>query len=185
MGLTADLNVRTDIPVWFMDVDGVINSFGELSPAQIQAHGQYRRVNILGYPIWWSPAVVDFINEVSRAGLVEVVWLTTWTQDAVDHFAPKVGLDKFPAITDMSGGEYPWLLDWWKWRAVRDFLGDNGAQRRVVWTDDDLGPRVKEAFQYRYGDEHSLLLAPQSVPGLTQEDLAAVRAFLELVAPRG
>lgn len=189
MNITAILNSLSITPVWLLDIDGVVNSWDPPKPHMIHAYGEYKRYNLKSgdniYPVWWSPAVVNFINEVNRSRLAEVVWLTTWGETAVTEFAPLVGLDAFPTITDMSGGERAWELDWWKWRRVRDFLGDNEPRRAVVWTDDDLSRQVKDAFRYRYDPEKdsSVLLTVQRTPGLRPKDMKLIREFLE--AQRG
>ena len=81
----------------------------------------------------------------------------------------------------MSGGERCWELDWWKWRRVREFLGDNPEGRAVVWTDDDLSKQVKAAFRYRYdaAKENSLLITCQSAPGLRPSETDRIQEFLQ------
>ena len=181
MNATAALNTRSDVPVWFLDIDGVINSYPAPKAHMIKKYGEYKLAIYGEYMLWYSPRVIDFINAVNASGLVEVVWLTTWKDEAPREFAPRVGLDHFPTITDDSGADHSWGTDWWKWRRVRDFLGDNEGNRRVVWTDDDLSRRIKEAFWYRYDPEktNSLLLTPMSNPGLTPDHLDSILEFLK------
>lgn len=177
---THALNRKTSTPVWFLDIDGVINSFPKPKAHMVKRYGEYEHTVVLGYSIWHSPKVVDFINAVNASGLVEVVWLTTWRAEARTEFAPAVGLDDFPTITKSLGSDHCWSPDWWKFQGVRDFLQDNGEGRPVVWTDDDLSKPLKRAFREEYppATTPSLLLTPMTCPGLTPEHLASILAFL-------
>ena len=86
-------------PIWFLDIDGVVNALADGIPPS----GTRRTTAITmgrGWRIVYSPEVIDFINLVNREGFAEVRWLTTWEQDAHRELAPKVGLDAFPAYDD-------------------------------------------------------------------------------------
>lgn len=174
-----ELNLRDDIPVWFLDIDGVINSYPAPKAHMVKKYGEYRHEEILGYPIWYSPDVVSFINQVNALEMVEVVWLTTWVQRALTDFAPVVGLDPFPCITSREGSDFPFLQDWWKWNRVKDFLQFNEANRPVVWTDDDLSRPIKANFRARFPETPACLVTPQSCPGLRTEDLDRILEFLK------
>lgn len=184
-GSTPALNTRSDAPVWFLDIDGVINSYPSPKPSMLKKYGIYKYKEILGYPIWYSPRVIEFINMVYATGLCEVVWLTTWREAAPLVFAPAVGLNEFPAITDGRGNAYPHMGLWWKWLRVQEFLGDNESKRRVVWTDDDMNREVRKDFRYMYGTsrEQNLLITPMSNPGLTPSALDEILNFLKSANP--
>lgn len=164
-------------PIWFLDIDGVINSVGTPQEADGVDLSAYRSISVstssgTTWPITYSTIVVDFINEMSRKGLAEVRWLTTWEQDARLRFAPAVGLDEFPSYDDPQEEESP--MSWWKGQIVADELFSIG--RPFVWTDDDLDEETIELFS---GEKVPLLLiAPDSRPGLTPEQLESIRAFL-------
>lgn len=181
MNATAELNTRSDIPVFFLDIDGVINSYPAPKKHMLEKYGKYELAIYEDYMLWYSPRVVEFINTISDSGFAEVMWLTTWRELARSEFAPRVGLDDFPAITDDSGSPHPWNVDWWKYRRVCDFLGDNEDNRRVVWVDDDLSRKTKDVFRYRYDNsgDLSLLLSPLSNPGLIPETLDKILEFLK------
>lgn len=181
---TFALNSKSSMPVVFLDIDGVLNSCPKPKSHMLKKYGEYKNETILGYPIWYSPEVIDFINAIHASAVAEVVWLTTWRAEARTEFAPRVGLDDFPAITQSYGSDHNWHSDWWKWRGVRDFLQDNEENRPVVWIDDDLNKNRKHDFYYRYDQEraNSLLMTPQSCPGLRPEDLERILDFLKAAA---
>ena len=158
------------IPIWFLDVDGVVNALARPAPIgyQITTANTMGR----GWRIAFSREVIDFINRVNREGLAEVRWLTTWEQDAHRELAPAVGLDTFPAYDDPQEIESP--MSWWKGTIVVDELLDHG--RPFIWTDDDIDMETIEAFAEE--GVRSLLIAPDPQTGLSTNDLARITEFL-------
>ena len=159
-------------PIWFLDVDGVVNALrprtGLLSTKAITAG----RV----WPIHWSAEVVRVINTCHATGLAEVRWLTTWEQDAHLSLAPAVGLDAFvaydiPAETGRHG--------WWKADVVADVVSAEG--RPFIWTDDDLASEDVDELVASIGVDH-LLVSPASEHGLRSSELRDVIAFLSQFA---
>lgn len=171
----------TGLPVWFLDVDGVVNA----SPApsrrwmpqfthrvvSVELDGRTEEL-----PLWWRPAVVDFINEASRSGQVRVCWLTTWGQSAREVFGPAVGLDELPVVGEQpdGAGAYPDDDLWWKVAEIRGLVPDDG---RVIFTDDDLNSRSRAQLRDTY--DSPLLLTPMSSPGLTDEHLNQITRYLK------
>lgn len=121
-------------PVWFLDIDGVVNAAGlDLPPHLVRTDATTAGTT---WPIHYSPDVIEFINMIHRAGLAEVRWLTTWGQDARTSFAPAVGLDEFFAY-DMYDSD-----GWWKAEIVAASVVVD-ERRPVIWTDDDLDETEK------------------------------------------
>lgn len=119
-------------PVWYLDVDGVINALHR-GPVRAGYEVTTAVAHGMEFEIRYRPAVVDFINDVSRRGLAEVRWLTTWEGDARTSLAPVVGLDEFSAYRDdrdLPPGR------WWKAEVVTQEFRRKGQQ--FLWTDDEL-----------------------------------------------
>ena len=182
------------IPIWFLDIDGVINSVGPPLPDSGVDPSAYKLVEVpagppgdeIVWPINYSTKVVDFINEVSRAGLAEIHWLTTWEHQAQTKFAPAVGLDKFPAFAMPQDDSVSYDPDdaapgqkWWKESVARAALRANNCP--FVWTEDDLEESVRESMIADFPRD-SLMIRPSFNPGLTNEHLDEIRRFLEKVA---
>lgn len=165
---------KPSLPLWFLDVDGVINCFPAPRFEELMASQEWSDALVDGYKIWWRRPVVEFINRMARERLAQPVWLTTWTSTAVTHLAPALDLDRFPTVVDATGGEWP-DLEWWKWKRVQE-LTDSLAVS-FVWTDDDLTPKVREAAQTL--PHRKLILAPKSSPALEDNHLAMIEAFLK------
>jgi hypothetical protein len=168
-------------PTWYLDVDGVLNAVP--TPAH-RLRDQFEHTLLTvnddagaprEIPIWWRPAVVDAINTASRAGLADIVWLTTWGAQASTLLAPRIGLDSFDVAPASSGDVSPESANWWKVQAIKDRSPAGG---RLVFTDDDLSRTTRAALMDRYEPENVLLVTPMSSPGLTDEHLQRVDRFL-------
>ena len=169
-------------PIWFLDIDGVINSIGVPMPDSGVNPNSYEKIDVsmtngVTWPIVYSRTLVGFINELNRTGLVEVHWLTTWQQEARLAFAPAVGLDRFFA--------YDEVLDLrttcWKEAVVRETLAS--TDRPYLWTDDDLERPIREAMMRDFSRD-CLMIRPSFNPGLNDEHLDDIRSFLTHVSHR-
>src|SRR5689334_3933257 len=106
--------------VWFLDIDGVINSFP--APPEV-TDWKYENKIILGYSIWYAPELIKFIDDIHDSGKVEVRWLTTWEHRANENFAPEVGFrNRFEVEDrDYAYGDFAW----WKADNVAKFRQKN------------------------------------------------------------
>lgn len=122
----------------YLDVDGVLNS--------LWSRENRLCVNVDGYDIWYTPEVVEYINELGQEH--EIVWLTTWGDRAASGIAPAIGLDSFrwlpgrdwyfngDGCEERAGVDFstPGFI-WWK----ADLLAaDCEPGDEVVWIDDDI-----------------------------------------------
>jgi len=156
------------VPIWFLDIDGVVNAAG----VDLPEHLVRTEATTAGttWPIHYSPEVVEFINMIHRAGLAEIRWLTTWGQDARSSFAPAVGLDDFPAY-DMYDSE-----GWWKAEIVAASIAEEA--RPIIWTDDDINDDDVAYFR-DFATVPSAVIPPATEVGLTSSDLSAVLTFTQ------
>ena len=175
----------TGRPVWFLDIDGVVNFFPErnrpLPPgtqkdAVMATHPSGERVPL---PLTWRTSVVDFINRTSREGMAEVVWLTTWGKQAATIFAPAVGLDDFTVAGEVPTTGASTLArspNWWKLAALRDHL-PRGS--RFVFTDDDLNATARRVLRGWFEQEDMLLITTFDSVGLTGLDIERITDFIQ------
>lgn len=172
-----------NIPTWLLDVDSVINvpppysyDSGNNVKKRFKVHPEWVKTVVHDFQIMYAPAVVDFINDVSRKGLAKIKWNTSWGQYAVTEFAPEVGLDTFE-VSDVKGSEFIWPHEnWWKYIAVKQaaWVGP------FVWTDDDVDKAarlaaIKEAKDHGHD---ALVISPARSRGLEQPHLDEIMAFL-------
>lgn len=159
-------------PIWFLDIDGVVNAAGmDLPDHLLRTEATTQGTT---WPIHYSPEVVEFINMIHRSGLAEVRWLTTWGQDARTSFAPAVGLDDFMAY-DMYDSE-----DWWKSEIVAASIADE--QRPIIWTDDEI--TAADTDRLRGAKVSVVAIAPITGLGLETSDLRRVLQFIQQQSTR-
>ncbi len=158
-------------PIWFLDIDGVINALESDHDDRFVSTTAWTQD--IEWPIRYRPSVVDFINEVHRAGLVEIRWLTTWEHDAGKSLAPAVGLDDFNAylMTDNAL--------WWKADIVAQSMRKEG--RPIIWTDDEIDS-MGVSHWFDAAPVSALLASTNPDLGLADDELAGLATFLGLAS---
>ncbi|MFI5915270.1 HAD domain-containing protein [Dactylosporangium sp. NPDC051541] len=154
-----------DVPVWLLDVDGVINvkrpAWGE-APFHDRAYA-------LGaeWKLRWAPGLLARIRRLHREGLAEVRWCSTWCAWPGElERVFKVRFDRaFGEVPDYSVAKLAAAL------AVME------GGRRLVWTDDVEVPLTGLLFESMTLDDRALLIRPDDRRGLTPADLDAIEAF--------
>lgn len=155
----------------YLDVDGVLNAVNNRPPSW--GWGAERRVEVNGWPITYSPELIDALNKVTARPGVEVYWLTTWCHDAPTKLAPAIGL---------HGADWPvvgydhWRSNdhkaWWKLRAIQEHL--DGFEGGVLWVDDDLRYDAA-AVAWLNGQPNIVGLSPRTELGITRAQSNIVR----------
>ncbi|WP_328302886.1 hypothetical protein OG389_34215 [Streptomyces sp. NBC_00435] len=162
-------------PVLFLDVDGPLIPFG--SP--------------LGYPVHEAPGVpsgndghpllsrVDPTLGPRLAALpCELVWATTWMEDANACLCPRLGLPQLPVVEwpDPSP-EDSWGGTHWKTRT----LVARAAGRAFVWVDDEIGDADRRWVSAHHPGP-ALLHRVDPREGLGNADFAVLDAWLRVRA---
>jgi hypothetical protein len=174
-------------PVWFIDVDGVINALIDYAnKPHLSSYSDWKTTNVNGYPIVFSPTLVNSINALSKT--IDIVFLSTWASAAVDDFAPALGLDvKHFVRCNGSNSSFDYQGNdaskrWWKLNGILEHI--NNDQRPFIWADDDMHNEVKRAIHGRAAFEgvDNLLITPNSKIGLTKQHMEMVEAFTSRVS---
>jgi hypothetical protein len=175
-------------PVWFVDVDGVINVLvDENKRLHLSSYADWETTVVNGYPIVFSPTLVKSINDLSET--IDIVFFTTWAEKAVTDLAPALGLniDNF-LRSDGSNSSFEHQGNdatkrWWKLNGILDHI--NNDHRPFIWTDDDLSNEVQRAIRGRAAFEgvDSLLITPNSKVGLTKQHMETIEAFTSRLQP--
>lgn len=116
--------------VIFLDVDGVINHLPSGERWNHMPPGMTTR-RVRGFRIrWpeWMPSLVQYL-----VANHDVVWLTTWREEANIHLAPLLGIDPLPVIDDGTGER---IVDWKAPTAAPIAQAFLDAGKRVVWVED-------------------------------------------------
>ncbi|MYM18874.1 hypothetical protein GSY69_02470 [Brevibacterium sp. 5221] len=162
----------------FLDVDGVLNSYPVQGTRSVRE--RRRRVRAWNYELHYRPKIVKFLDSLVQKRLVDIVWLSTWSQRCRTEIEPKLGFHGTYPIIDMPDDSYNRFAGdpsaWWKARAVEEWLADHPGQR-ALWIDDDLAaPATYEYFRKKYRGR-LLMIAPQFSRGLGEEHFALIRTF--------
>ncbi|MEF9905633.1 HAD domain-containing protein [Streptomyces sp. P9-A2] len=154
-------------PVLFLDVDGPLLPFGG-APARGP------------FPERGNP-LLDRLDPTLGPRLLalgcELVWATTWLDEANDTVSPRIGLPTLPVVrwpdeavtTGMPRGLH------WKTSLLSEWAG----HRPFVWLDDEIGP-MDELWIAAAHPAPALPHRVDPARGLTGEDFAVVGEWLRL-----
>jgi hypothetical protein len=103
----------------------------------------------------------------------ELVWATTWQQEANEVIAPRLGLPALPVVTwPDDEPDPPWGVHWKTAGLVRWAAG-----RPFAWLDDEITDADRRWVAGRH-EGRALLHRVDPRAGLTAADFAAVRRWL-------
>lgn len=166
--MTLPAGSTSDVPIWLLDVDGVLNAICHPSrPPRVWERWESGTAVAAGerFVITFAPELMAGIRELHESGRVEIRWLTTWAHDANRSLRQLLELPEFPVA-----GEPDYAGAWWKLPcAVRAA----GEKRPLIWTDDDLD--YSDTARRWAADLGTLTIAPDPAVGLTPADLDAIR----------
>ncbi|MFB7835511.1 hypothetical protein [Streptomyces sp. NPDC056056] len=157
-------------PLLFLDVDGTLLPYaGAQLPSTPEEWDRWQRPD--------NPQLAKLVREhgpLLSALPCELMWATAWMHDANTVLAPLLGIPDLPVapLPEPPEDDEPGVVHW-KTRA----LVETAAGRPFVWADDELTD-LDRAWVARHHRGAALLHRVDSTTGLTQEDLAAVHAWL-------
>ena len=164
-------------PLLLLDVDGPLNPWLAKSPAGFSSH----RMNPTGWEHGTGLNVL--LNPSHGPSLLslgfELVWATTWKDDANVWIGPHIGLPELPVIQL----QVPWRNTsglCWKtaqiveWAAGRDF----------VWVDDDVTVRDADYIDANHDGFGGIYQVSPKI-GLNDADFAELSKVFELITTEG
>ncbi|MEJ7648653.1 MAG: hypothetical protein WKF57_06300 [Nakamurella sp.] len=162
-------------PALLIDVDGPLNPFRAtptLRPAGYRTH-RYRANEAITYRVWLNPAHGPALAALSEQ--FELMWATTWQQEANTWIGPKIGLPQLPVIT--FGAEparpVPALDDGRDIHRKSETIAAAMSGRRFVWIDDEITDVDADYLSRRHYPSFSLYRIDPAV-GLLDADFAAI-----------
>ncbi|MEU9379774.1 HAD domain-containing protein [Streptomyces sp. NPDC048279] len=151
----------------FLDIDGTLIPFGAPEghryPAYETAHAP---LNPLVTRI--DPALGPRLSALG----CQLVWATTWMDDANACVAPWLGLPPLPVVEWPDEDEPPTLLHW-KTRPLVEWAGE----RPFIWIDDEI-TEADRAWVATHHRGPALLHRVDHEFGLTPVDLDALKSWL-------
>jgi hypothetical protein len=168
------------IPVWLLDIDGVINACTRNPDKNVWPADQWRRDQVNGYPILIAQPVLDFITRVHEEERAEIRWHTTWQKDAV-LIEKAFGLPSLPVQDCPEFADRRYDRDrWFKLPAAERVVMQEG--RALVWTDDDIEYSISGKDAGALGvmrqAQRILAISPSDMTGLTPKHLRLIDEFL-------
>ncbi|RMI33410.1 HAD domain-containing protein [Nocardia stercoris] len=159
-------------PLLFLDVDGPLIPFGTAGPEEHPAPPVRHSSNPLLFRL--DPELGHLLSALR----CELVWATTWMDEANQVVSPALGLPALPVVpwperSDRHIDE--WFGLHWKTRT----LIAEAAGRTFVWIDDEIGARDREWVADHYAG-HALLYRVDPRIGLRHSDVDAIAQWLEL-----
>lgn len=157
-----------DLPLLFLDVDGPLLPFGagvQPEPESSAPVGHLARLRpSVGLKLATLPC--------------QLVWATTWEEDANAEIAPRIGLPQLPVVTwpDPSDGEQredQWFGLHWKTRTLVNWA----AGRPFAWVDDEITDSDRDWVATHHRGR-ALLHRVEASRGLDQVDFAVLEEWL-------
>lgn len=153
------MNRDPRIPLCVLDVDGVVFPRTDHAPDLVG-----RALRLAGFRVV-LPRVVEEGLAAAISG-ADLVWLTSWEQDAPSEIAPLLGLPDAPALPlrRCTIAE--------KQQRLEEICG----KAPLVWVDDQLGAAARRLAAARPAP--TLLIKPDARRGLGARQLARVASFI-------
>lgn len=163
----------TQRPIVFLDIDGTLLPLG---PGD--------RSDAVDDPSAWRARSNPRLGKLRRAPShvllqlgAELVWATAWGQDANDVAAPILALGRLPVVNfEADDLAVPGGLHWKTAALVRYAAG-----RPFVWLDDEIRDLDRQRVEAAHPSP-ALLHRVSPTSGLTEDDLAVVKAWVDEVA---
>lgn len=191
-------------PRLYLDVDGVLNAshaarrwrtedeapdsgYGRGFATSYENNGQgelavgwsdYRVAKEQTYRITWSTKLIEALKSLD----VEIVWCTTWCDDANRSVGPLVGLGGDHRVLYPRGGVVTFPSIYWKSEAV--CADQEESPSPFIWIDDevwDLGSETLLSVLPGQPIERYLLVGPEPNFGVSPQQIEEIRNFLKRV----
>jgi hypothetical protein len=180
-----------NVPRLYLSVSGCLcprsepdPAWGDVAKASISI--DHANGEVSTYDVHWAPRLITALDSLLMQYGVELVWLTSWNElDAtrqllVPQLHGLVGGRMLEVTTPPPGpDEAEDSAGIWKTQRIEE---DQSVPAPFIWIDDaDVqlhGDRVLTATQ----ETPSLLIPPHSEVGITVDDIARMRTWLEQLA---
>ncbi|MFJ8886088.1 HAD domain-containing protein [Streptomyces sp. NPDC102402] len=164
-------------PLLLIDVDGPLNPFAALARRPLPEDYTLHQMRPTGWkegtplPVLLSPAHGDEL--LALAARYELVWATTWKDEANEWVGPRIGLPSLPYIDWPAMHALRPDGTYWKTRHVVDYADG----RPFAWVDDEISD-LDRAWVAAHHPGRSLLLRVDPWVGLVREDFETLAQWV-------
>ncbi|MGV9253246.1 HAD domain-containing protein [Streptomyces sp. NPDC003697] len=164
-------------PLLFLDVDGPLIPFGSSSD-----HPQPPAVSSAASPDQGNPLLTRLDPGIGSCLMTldcDLVWATTWLEEANEVVSPRIGLPRLPVVEwpTSCSDEGPRGLHW-KTRPLVEWAGG----RPFIWVDDEISA-MDHLWVAAQHPGPSLLHRVDPTKGLMDADFSALAVWLRAAAP--
>lgn len=161
-------------PIWFLDVDGVLNANNPKWSEAPKTWAVFSRVTGKFYKMRYSLTLLRNIFEISK--VCDIVWSSTWS-DEPETLNETFGFSFASAFNyEEERKVSPNILVCDLKRQVAYDAVSSG--RRVIWTDDEI--IEDKDLEFAGQTPNALFIKPKSRTGLTKEDIIQIKSFVGL-----
>ncbi|MER8237545.1 HAD domain-containing protein [Streptomyces sp. NPDC094049] len=159
-------------PLLLIDVDGPLNPYAAQRERRPAGYGTHRMrptdwTGAKPLRVWLHPGHGEEL--LALAGAYELVWATTWKDEANRWIGPRLGLPELPFVDwPQMHGRAP-AGTFWK----TQYLLEYAAGRPFAWIDDDITPYDREYVERNHLAAALLLRVDERI-GLTRPDFDAL-----------
>lgn len=167
--------------VIYSDFDGVHNvpeRMGLLAATVPTAGSKFFREETT---IRWDREILELFTEFLRASDFELEWLTTWNEHSLIHQAAR-GME-FPHIAHAPAAldhKAKGSKEWTAWKARHIITDQRRSPRPFIWIDDKAPLFWREVVE-QSTSAPSLIIATDSISGLTKDEILQMVLWLERV----
>lgn len=165
--------------VIYSDFDGVYNTpkRSGLSTARVKTAGsKFFRSETT---IVWDAELLQLLGEFLRVSDFDLIWLTTWNEHSlIKHAARGMGFPYEEHAPAALNHQAQGSKEWTEWKALHIIADQRETPRPFIWID-DKAPLFWREFVEEHTEAPSLILATDSLTGLTKSELLSMVNWLE------
>lgn len=155
-----------------LDFDDVVNVTRR--EPMWSAHSRWEFTELMGFPIRWSPDVVDCVNAVADRPNVTVKWLTSWEADSA--LFTELGFHDFGYLSPIDHLDDEDIREG-RWKVAAGLAAADAFDGAVTWIDDD--PMINHAVAAS-GRSNITRIMPSPACGISRKQL---RLLADLTEP--
>ena len=165
--------VEVSKPVILLDVDGPLNPWSAPNglPRGFREHFMRPRGWEMGKPLKVRLRASDGFR-LSTLGC-DIIWATTWEDEANEWIGPHIGLPKLPFIDWIDKDYFNPEHLYWKTKRVVSWMNENRPGIPFIWLDDEVRRPDRDYIEKNAATGSKILIISPRI-GITGNDYEAI-----------